>query len=231
LKARVPRRSRRSLAAAWAVVAASLAPASPARADGASPSFLSPAGVVAAGRDVFYLGGDTELPGYPAVEVGWREGIRGVADLGLELQAIDVAVTVGLHAKLRLYEDPARRGFIGVRLRAQMKRQKQDVDPETFRDLDDFGPVVAPEQSAGLRFGRAREHALYWFSYVYFDFDVRPREPVLQAFYAPAVVGYEWHHRSGFHLVADAGLGWELQNPETFGIAIPRLRLSLGWEL
>jgi hypothetical protein len=199
--------------------------------DAPAPSYLSPAGVVAGGHDVLYLGADTELPGYPAVELGWRHGIAGIADLGLEAQAIDVALTAGLHAKLRLYEDRARRAFIGARLRAQFKRQKQDVDPETFRDLDDAGPVIAPEVSAGLRFGADRDHAIYYFSYLYLDFDVRPDEPVLQAYYAPLLLGYEWHHASGFHLVTDGGLGWEVANPATFGKLIPRLRLSLGWEI
>jgi hypothetical protein len=198
---------------------------------GADPSYLGPGGVLAGGRHAFYLSADTELPGYPAVEAGWRYGAGGVADAGLELQAIDVAITGGLHAKVRIYEDRSRRGFLGARLRAQFKRQLQYVDPETFRDLDDLGPVLAPEFCAGLRLGEARDHVLHYFTYFYLDFDVRPDQPVFEAYYAPALVGYEYHHAIGFHLVADAGIGWEILKEETFGIPIPRFRLSLGWEL
>lgn len=205
--------------------------ASTAQAQTADVSFLGPAGVLAEGRHALFTSADTELPGYPAVEVGYRYGGLGVADIGVEIQAIDVAALGRVHGKVRLYEDPARRGFLGLRLRVDFKRQVQPVDPDTFRDIDDFGFVFAPELSAGVRLDPRREHAIHYFTYAYLDFDVRPAEPRFQWYYAPAVIGYEWHHPAGFHLFADSGIGWEVGDPETFGELIPRLRLSVGWEI
>jgi hypothetical protein len=193
------------------------------------PSFLGPAGLLAEGRHAVFVSADTELPGYPAVELGWRYGL-GFGDVGLELQAIDVAIAARLHAKIRVYEDPRGRGFLGFRLRFDFKRQVQAVDPDTFRDIDDFGPVLAPEFSAAMRFGAERNHAIHYFTYFYLDFDVRSGEPPFEAYYAPVVVGYEWRHESGFHFVTDTGVGVELGNPDTYGELIPRIRARLGWE-
>ncbi|HZO14197.1 MAG TPA: hypothetical protein VFB62_13090 [Polyangiaceae bacterium] len=125
----------------------------------AGPSFVGPAGVVAAEHHAVFVSADNELPGYPAIEVGWRYGIAGVADVGLEVQAIHVAVLGRVHGKLRLYEDEEGRSFLGLRLRVDFKRQKQAVSPEVFRDIDDFGFVLAPEYSAAMRFTRERNHA------------------------------------------------------------------------
>lgn len=201
------------------------APTSP-----APSSYLSPAGVLAAGRHALFVGGDTELPGYPAVEIGWRVGLGDVADLGLELVGIDVAFLGRLHGKLRLWESPARTGFIGLRLRAEFKRHEQEVDPQVFRDIDDFGPILSPELSVGLRLGEHRRHAVYYGTYYYLDGDVRADMPI-EHYYAPAMVGYELHLDAGLHVMLDAATFVELDNEETTGEWIPRVRLRLGWEL
>jgi hypothetical protein len=193
-------------------------------------SYLGPAGVLAADHHAVFVSADNELAGYPAVELGWRYGVAGVADVGLEVQAIDVAVLGRLHGKVRLYEDQPGRGFLGLRLRVDFKRQVQEVDPETFRDIDDFGFVVAPELSAAFRFADERSHAFYYLTYFYLDFDVRPDHPLFEIYYSPILVGYEWRHSSGFHLLNDVAAGFELFNPETTGELILRARVRVGWE-
>ncbi|MFO0551009.1 MAG: hypothetical protein U0271_21645 [Polyangiaceae bacterium] len=213
------------LSATW--MACALFPNS---AHAAEPSFLGPGGVLGDGQSAVFLSGDTELPGYPALEIGYRHGFFGVLDLGLETQIADVAVVARVSGKVRLWTDPRERGFLGLRVRVDFKRQKQDVTDETFRDIDDLGFVIAPEFSAAVRFGPGREHALHYLTYVYLDLDVRPDQPLFEWYYAPAMIGYEYHHPIGFHVFADAGVGWEVGNPKTYGELIPRLRLSIGWE-
>lgn len=196
----------------------------------AEPSYLGPGGVLAADRSAVFLSADTELPGYPAVELGYRHGLFGVLDLGVEAQLADVAVLGRVSGKVRLWTAPAERGFLGLRVRVDFKRQKQDVTDETFRDIDDLGFVIAPELSAAVRFGPEREHAIHYMTYVYLDLDVRPDHPFFEWYYAPIMAGYEYHHPIGFHVLADVGVGWEVGNPKTYGELIPRLRLSAGWE-
>lgn len=195
----------------------------------AKPSFLSPAGVLAPGQHALFVTGDTELTGYPTVGLGWRVGLGGFADAGVEVAGIDKAFLGRLHGKVRLWESPNRRGFIGLRLRTEFKRHEQDVDPETFRPIDDFGPIVAPELSVGLRLGEGRQHAVYYATIYYLDVDVRDGYP-LEHYYLPALFGYGYHHESGLHAMADAGVFYELGNVDTVAEWVPRFRLRAGWE-
>jgi hypothetical protein len=199
----------------------------PARAQG--PAFLGPAGVLAARSHAVFLHADTELSGYPTPFLGWRMGLGGVADLGLEAGATGVAAVGRLHAKARLYESPARRWFAGARLRVEFKRHKQDFG-EIFRPIDDLGFTLVPELSVGLRLGARSEHALHYAAFYYLDVDVRAgRGP--EHYVLPGMIGYEGRLWRGLHLGVEAGVFFEVGQPRTAGEPLLKATLTLGYVL
>lgn len=195
----------------------------------ASPAaYLSPGGILPHGRVAYFVEGDTELPGYPAVFVGVRRGAIDWFDYGVAVGGIDTLFVARLHGKARLFEDAGRRWFVGLRLRLEFKRHQQTFSD--FPPLDDFGFTVVPEVSVARRFGDRAEHALYYAAHYTLDIDVRQGRD-LQHYVMVGMVGYEYRFAFGLHLSADVALGTELANPLTEGMFFPRFRFRVGYDL
>jgi hypothetical protein len=197
-------------------------------ADENAPGFLSPGGVLPDDRVAFFVEGDTELPGYPAVILGVRRGAMGWLDYGVEAGGIDTVFVLRAHGKARIWESEDRAFFVGGRLRVEFKHQLQVFSD--FPTLDDHGFTVVPEVSVGWRFGEQREHAVYYAAFYYLDIDVR-RGHDPQHYLMLGMLGYEHRFAFGLHLFADASFGLEVGNPLTEGIFFPRFRLGVGYAL
>lgn len=197
-------------------------------ADASPRGFLGPGGVLGAGHHAVLVTADTELTGYPTVYAGWRVGLGGTADLGIEAGGNDKAWLARLHTRLRLVEAVDDRLFLGLRLRVEAKRHLQTFPPGEFRPIDDLGATVIPELSLGGRIGRERRHAVGWLGYVYVDLDVRPGVPP-ELYAIPGGVFYEHASRIGVNVLVDAAVGFELGNPATAAFPIPRIELVVGW--
>lgn len=224
-----------SLPTHWCIAVSllgALLTAAPARANQPAPWYesvdaLGPGGTLTEGQHALFLMADTELAGYPAVFVGWRVGIGELGDFGIEAGGIDVAGLGRLHLKLRLLEPEDHAYFVGLRFRLEIKRHKQDFGGG-FRPIDDLGLVFSPELTAGFRFGENRRHILHLAASWYFDIDVRVGYGY-EHFVMPLRIGYEYREPSGFHVIFDAGVFFEVFEPRTAGEPIPALRLIGGY--
>jgi hypothetical protein len=154
-------------------------------------------------------------------------GLFDVADFGVEVGGIDVAVLGRLHAKVRLFESRERLWFSGVRLRVEFKRHKQDFG-ELFRPIDDLGFTFVPELSMGLRLGSRRSQALSFSVFYYLDVDVRA-DHGLDHYFMPGLLGYEVHLWHGLHLGLEAGVFFEIGRPKTAWEPIIKAGLTLGY--
>jgi hypothetical protein len=222
----VPRRS--PLVVLSLTVALSL-PAT-ARADPAASSssgFLGGGGVLPHRVHAIFVNADTELSGYPAGFLGWRVGLGGFSDVGLELGGDDKAFLGRLHGKLRVLESASRRWFVGARLRVELKRHKQDFG-SVFRPIDDFGFAFVPELSLGVRLGARRRQVLYYETFYYLNVDVRRDYPPTH-YVMPGLIGYEARLWRGLHLGVEAGVFFEVAQPATAGEPLIKAGLTLGW--
>lgn len=209
----------------FAIAATPIAVTAAPAGDGA---FLGPGGVLSDGTRAVLVEADTELSGYPTVVVGFRRGVTPGLDLGVELGGIDVAFLGRLHAKLRLWESEDHAWYTGLRLRLDFKRHRQDFPEGEFRPIDDLGFAVVPVLSLSRRFGDRAAHAIHVSIFYYLDLDIRPGfEP--EHYVAPAMIGYEHRFGNGLFLQVDLGVAFELLQPVTEGVPIPKGRLVAGY--
>ena len=190
------------------------------------PAFLGPGGILPPSTVALVFKADGELSFFPSIFVGWRVGIGGFMDLGLEAGGLHTAALGRLHVKLRLWESLSHRWFLGIRLRTEIKRHEQDFG-DAF-DIDDWGITFVPELSLGWRLGRHLRHVVYWAAYYYYDVDFRADHEV-EHYVLPALLGYEYRFPCGLHLGGDLGVFLQLFKPETEGLPIPRIRLTVGY--
>ena len=190
------------------------------------PAFLGPGGILPPATVALVFKADGELSFFPSVFVGWRVGIGGHVDLGLEAGGLHTAAVGRLHFKVRLWESLDHRWFLGLRLRAEVKRHEQFFS-EAF-DIDDWGMALIPELSLGLRLGRDLRHAVYYAAYYYYDIDFRKGREI-EHYLMPAMLGYEYRFMWGLHLGGDIGAVMQLFNAETAGDVFPRLRIFVGY--
>lgn len=190
------------------------------------PAFLGPGGILPPSTVALVFKADGELSFFPSLFVGWRVGIGGYLDLGLEAGGLHTAAVGRLHLKARLWESLDHRWFLGIRLRAEVKRHQQKFS-EAF-DIDDWGVALIPELSLGLRLGRDLRHAVYWAAYYYYDIDFREDREV-EHYAMPTMLGYEHRFPWGLHLGGDVGLVMQLFNPETEGDVFPRFRFLAAY--
>lgn len=191
-----------------------------------SPAFLGPGGILPASTVALVAKADGELSFFPSLFVGWRVGLGGHVDLGLEAGGLHTAALGRLHLKARLFESESRRWFFGLRLRVELKRHEQDFGDAFV--IDDWGLTFVPELSLGWRLGRDLRHVVYWAGYYYYDVDLRSDHEV-EHYVLPALLGYEHRFDGGLHLGADLGVFFQLFNAETEGLPIPRIRLMAGY--
>ncbi len=190
------------------------------------PAFLGPGGILPPGTVALVAKADGELSFFPSLFVGWRVGIGGHVDLGLEAGGLHTAAVGRLHVKARLWESMDHRWFLGLRLRAEVKRHEQDFG-DAF-DIDDWGVTLIPELSVGLRLGQTLRHAVYYAAYYYYDIDFRSDRGV-EHYLMPVMLGYEHRLRGGFHLGGDVGLLMQLFKAETAGDVFPRMRVFAAY--
>lgn len=165
--------------------------------ENSSPVFSQKSGMLRPGDHSFYFRTDDEWTGFSTCFLGYRYALTDYFNIAVEggasiLPHVYLA-NVLLHFKM--YESPGKTFFSGVRARFGYKYQNHDLSYLQLGDrylviLERHSLYFAADFTAALRFGRWKEHALYYTVYPKIEINLlKPERPYI--LFAPVNFGYE----------------------------------------
>lgn len=189
-----------------------------------NPVFMQKGGMLRPGEHSFYFRTNDEWTGFSTCFVGYRFGINGIFNIGVEggISIIPHVYLAAILCHFKLFETKNKLFFIGARLRTGYKYQDSDFSGGIWPSIvgDDYltlkrnGFYIIPDLTVAFRIGKKYKRlCLYYTIYPRFEFDLVDKEDPVYVLFSPIMAGLEVRfgkYHFGWSFAVEAGYTFPL---------------------